>query len=455
MKSRGNKKKLSFEQKICLAGYLLIPIFFVILYFLMTETYEDVMQSNSDASTPVFDILKKIYGYIPRLGEFYQRIAVHFMTPQLSLGMDMVFRLFTAGIATGTIYLSSMFVFGRKLKLQYKDVIVTIGILLLLMLSAFSETYTYRFSYANNYVLGLLVAVAFLLPFRIQTFKTTPITIISAIVLGFLVGISTEIVPIAFLAIITAWVFVKLIKKEITLPELWKKYRLQCLLVIGLLAGLAFFYLGGGVMKRTSGGYGEVYDYISPFKLLKEPIETGYKLVHHVWYNLRYVFFAVPLMFMYVLIEKAVFKKNKKSLFWQSISICFCALFIGATSVIAVHDDLYPRFMIPVFMAILLSSMIFVHDVIEFSKAKEKVLKKATIVAIVSCSVLVVDMTAAFAVYNVKISGKLDAIQYNPGESITISPVSDYSMIPSPVFQLKQLPPFDWGPSSDYMKFGL
>jgi len=456
MKSRG-RKKLTFEQWLCLFGYILIPLFFITLYFLMTETYEDIYQGEANAESSVGNIIIYIYKYLPRLGEFYQRIAVHFMTPQLSFGPDMLFRLITAGIATGTIFLSAIFILGRKLKLQYKDMFITVGILILLMLSTFSEAFTYRFSYANNYATGLFVAIAFLLPFRISIQNKKWWLLAVAAILGFCVGISTEIVPIAFLVIIGIWALVQIIRKKITIADLWGKYRLQTVLVLGLIAGLIFFALSGGLARRTGSGYAEVYDYVSPFGILKTPLATGYKLLRHTWYNLRYIFFAIPLMFMYALVEKSIFKKNNENLFWQIMSICFCVLFVGATCVIAVHDDLYPRFMVPVFLAILCSTMIFVDDVIKYSKAKPKVLKRTAIATVAVGGVLVIDMTTAFAIYNAKVADKLYVIHYVPGKELVMEPeVTDYYMRPSVVFRLKQLPPFDWGGSSNsHTKFGL
>ena len=107
MKKRGHK--LSFEQKLSLCGYLLIPLFFIILYFLMTETYEDVFQTNMHKDSSVGEIVGYVNSFIPRIGEFYQRIAVHFMTFQVSFGLDMVFRLLNVAMATGVMYFCTMF----------------------------------------------------------------------------------------------------------------------------------------------------------------------------------------------------------------------------------------------------------------------------------------------------------------------------------------------------------
>ena len=453
---RGNKKD-SCKKWLCIIGYAIVPTFFVILYLLMTETYEDIMQGNSEALLSVGGILNKIYNYIPRLGEFYQHIAVHSMTPQLTFGWDMFFRLITATVASGVVYFSAVFVLGRKPRLQYKDVIVYLGVMLLIMVSIFSEAFTYRFSYANNYVLGLLAAVSFLVLFRLKLKGDKWWKLLGVVLLGFSFGISTELAPVAFLILVGLWTLIKVIKKEIILKDLWEKYRLQSFAVIGLIAGLAFFYLGGGMSVRTGGGYAEVYEYVSLGGLLHNPVETVYMLVHHLWYNIRYLFFAIPLMLLFIFVEASLFKKEKnKYLRWQVLLFGFCVLFIGATSLIAVHDDLYPRFMVPVFMAIVLAMMLFVEHIIDRAKLPEKVLRRSTIVVTVLGGILVIDMAFAFGLYNYQMALKLDAIHHNPGGTLVIDNIDgSYKMIPSPIFNLKQLPPFDWGPAADYTKFGL
>lgn len=424
----------------------------------MTETYEDIFQANIHKESSLPTIFGDVYNYIPRLGEFYQRIAVHFMTFQTSFGMDMLFRLLNVAMATGTIYLSTVFVLGRRPKLKYKDVALFLGIVLIMMFSAFSEIFTYRFSYANNYVLALLVTLGFLVPFRLKSSGDKWWKLVGIVLLGFAFGISTEVAPIAFLIILGLWIVGKLIKKEIKFSDFFGKYRLQTFAVIGLLAGLFFFYcLGSGLGTRTSQGYAEVYDYVSPTGILHDPVTTIYKLVQHIWYNVRYIFFAIILMSMYLFVEWTVFKKERKEYFdWQRRLFVFCVLFVGATCLISVHDDLYPRFMIFVFVAIMLSIFMFIRHIIEYAKVPEKTMRRTAVVTIGLSVVMIADVAFAFTLYNRQMAEKLPAIHYNPGAELVVDHIEGPTkMIPSPVFNLRQLTPFDWGPSLDYMKYGL
>ena len=433
-----------------------MPLFFILLYFLMTETYEDVIQRNWGAGMTLGGIMDGVYNLLPRLGEFYQRIAMHYMTPQLSFGLDLLFRLLTAAIASGVIYFAAVFVVGRKMKFEYKDVIIYLGIMIFLMLSIFSGAFTYRFSFANNYVLGLFTAVCFIVLFRLRLLGDRWWKLLGAFVIGFAFGISTEIAPVACLILICVWFVVKMIRREISWRDLRGRYRLQTLAVLGLVAGLVFFYLGGGIGVRTSGWYADTYDYVSPIGIFSDPISTVFRLVQHVWYNVRYIFFAIPLMLGFIFVETTLFKKrNKDYLFWQVMLFVFCVLFVLATSLIAVHDDLYARFMVPVFIAINMATMLFVYHVLEYAKVSEKSLKVSAIVLVTVGVVLVIDMTFAFALYNRTMAPRLESVY----DIIQADEASEYAdgtmMIPSPVFNLEQSSPYDWGSPSDYIKFGL
>lgn len=444
------------EKWLCIFGYALVPVFFVLLYLLMTKTYEDLLQGLAHEEQSVGEILRYVYGYIPRLGEFFQHIATHFMTPQASFGLDMLFRVMTAMFASGIVYLSAVFVCGRRLKLCYKDLIIYLGIFLFYMFSVFSAAFTYRFSDANNYTLALLASVGFLLVFRLRFHEDKWWNIVGVLLLGFCFGISTEIAPIAFLLILVIWLIVEKVHKKNSIKMLCKNNKMQFLAVVGLIIGLVFFYSGAGMGARTGGAYSEMYDYVGLSDLIKNPIYNGVKLVEHAWFNMRYLFFAVP-MFGVILLVEGVFYKSKKLFYWQVMLLTFCVLFIGASSLILVRDELYARFMVPVFGAVVLSLFLFVGHILEKRTIRTQVIFVSAIVCLALGVLANIDMTVGFVRYNRIMSTQVDAFYYDKEFNLVRTGVETYheNMTPSLVLRLMQLTPFNWGRNSQYLKFGL
>lgn len=460
-----SEKKRGLEKYICLIGYLIVPCFFVVLYCIMLMSYEELNQKFPEMTKTIPEILYGILNYIPRAGEFYQHTAVHYMTLSMSFGLDLLFRLLTATMASGLIYFSTFLVLKRKPKLKYKDLLIFLGLFLLLMISEASEVFTYRFSYVHNYILAALLTVVFLLPFRLQIENKKFLPLCGMVILGFLFGISTEIAPLAFLIILAFIVVVKFIKKQLHWSDFWQKYRLYLFGVIGVLLGIAFFYLiGAGISFRTNGGYAEVYDYVSIFNIFKSgKIVTLYKLWQHAWFNMRYLAFPVLMMGLFILIEtliKKFFAKDKKTnIYLYCVVLAFCALYMAASMQIKVLDDMYPRYMFLVYLSIFISVMSFVRYLLDIFNIEEKILKRSAIIACIVAAVAFIDMTFAFVFYRVQVNPYLDKIARDEitGSVITTGEIQTkkVNMAPSPIFKIMQLTPFDWGDlGAGAMKFG-
>lgn len=447
---RGDKR-WNLEKKICLAGFLIVPIFFVVLYFLMTFTYEDFFQKNAHLQATVPEILRDIYGFLPRIGEFFQRIAIHFMTPQLSFGADMIFRLIIAGIATGLIYLSSVLVLGRKLRLRYKDVLVFLGIFVFFLISQAKSVFVVSFNIVNNYALAMLLLVSVALIFRLRMAGDKWYKLLGVLVLGFLFGTSTEISTIAVLMMAAVYTIVQLIRKKISFKDLFSKYRMQSFVILGTILGLAFFYLGAGIGARASGEYGVRYDYVSLMGVFAEPFATIKILFGHLASNIQPLFFAVPLMLVYILMEFTVFKKDKNVDFriWQCVLFVFCGLYMGASSVASPPEYAYGRFMAPIYLSVVIASFLFVARLLEYAKVKEKSLMIATFVVAVVAGLMFIDMGVAYLNYNLEMGRILYAIEYNlDGEEMIVKDGYDElgatDMTKSLIFGFRQVTPFHW-----------
>lgn len=410
--------------------------------------FEDLYQRAAHIDDDVFSIWYIIYHWLPRTGEIYQRTAIHFMTPQLSLGFDIIFRLLTAAMASGLVFLLTVFVLGRRPRLKIKDALIYLGIFISLLVLGAGEIFTFNFSYAHNYVICALLLVAFSLPYRLKLTKTKLPGLVGVFILGILVGMSSEVVPIALIIIIGALAIFKL-KTGSSWRVLWKTYRLQCIGVFGLICGLILYYAGANVGMRVNGGYGEIYDYVSPFGVFKAPVYTIMKIVQHLFYNIRYLHFAVLLMFLIILLEYSKYRHQQSN--HLSIQVCclaFCILYVGAASLLAVHDDMYYRFMSPVYVTVYASVWLCTSDYINAPEVfTERALRNIYIIFIAIGTLMICDLSYAMIRYNLIVKPHVQEIIVDEeGSPIFDQPSinGEYDMYPSPIFRIEQSSPFHW-----------
>lgn len=453
------QSKLTPNKVFYITCYAIVPIFFMIFYIFMTKTYEDLLQTHSNRHQTMPEIFSMVYNYIPRLGEFYQRIVMQFMTTQVSFGADLFFRLLTAAISAGLIYLLTFFVIKRRPRLQLKDVIIYLSLFIAIIGFEVAEAFLYRFSYVHNYILASLVMVAFLLPYRLGSRSNHPLAYAGMIILGFLFGISAEIAPVAIMIVFIGLGIYLKFSQHLSLKAFWQRYHLQMTGASGILFGLIFFYLGAGIAYRTNGGYSAVYDYIPLSGILSDPIRTIGKLLWHFWYNIRYLTFGL-IFTLFILLHEftQAGKTHDYHRFVLQLSIfAFDILFTGASSLIKVHDDLYARFMMPVYVAIFVSIAVFFYqNYLNFSKKTPKIFSIISVLLAVISLLMTIDMSYGMVSYfkairpivseNVDVEADAGFIRAGLAET--------YDMTPSPLFKFVQLTPFSWGPTQYHLKYG-
>lgn len=463
-KSEGVKKlsergrKTERERKatkiICLACYIIVPIFFCIFYLLMTLSYEDILHTKWNAGGSVGDLLVTVYNYLPRLGEFYQHLAMWFMDVQTSTGFGIILRIVDAAICTALIYLLTVFVLKRRPRLNYKDALIYVGFFVLLMFFETSETFMYRFSYVHNYILALLATIGFLLPYRLELRASKLLALIGMILLGFLFGISNEVTPIAVVIILIAISVIHKVTTGITLKQFAEKYRLQIAGIVGIFLGLLFFYLGAGIDGRTNGGYGAIYEYLHLAELFHHPRYFIATFIDHFWYNLRYLSFALVLL---LFITFSAFLRHKQSKPNQlPLHLCILAfyiLFLGASSLIKLHDDIYTRFLLQVYVAVFIGVLVYLNEQLSRTDVNLQAFTKISCIACLGISALMtVDMTYAMLRYHLKIAPICEKVIQDGRVIPTEEPIEPY-MESSPIFHFRQLTPINWDNENIYMKY--
>lgn len=448
---KNNPKKTKFPQKIrIIACYAIVPVFFTFIYFMMYMTFEDIFQKNKNLNNDLPTILNSIYNYIPRLGEFYQRIAVHYMTIRPSFGPDMLLRLFDVAFSSFLVYTLTYFIIGEKPRLKTRDSLIFLSLFITLLVTKTSENFTFRFSYINNYITALLVSIVFLMPYRIKIKEAKTLHYIAFLIIGFLFGISTEVMPIAFIIILAGYLLYQKFFKKAKILNIFKKHKLEIVEFIGLIAGLLFFYSGAGVSFRTNGGYAEAYDYIKISSLFHEPTMFVYKFIMHFWYNIRYLGAMVPLcgIIVFDLARRKKINKSEKisnNLSWIIICIIFNVLFMLACSLIAVHDDLYPRLCMPVLLSNIAIVYTYIDTLISLKEISNKTLKKVSWALLIVASAMIIDVGIGYIYYHKQIDSNIEKIYLDGDEYPEIENINvKTDMINSPVFRIKQLSPFNW-----------
>lgn len=445
-------------QAICIACYIIVPIFFCIFYFLMTMSYEDILHHSWHAGGNTGTILAYVYNYLPRLGEFYQNLTMRFMDAQVSLGFGLILRFFDAVMCTALIYLLTVFVLKRRPRLSNKDALVYLGLFVLLMLFETSEVFMYRFSYVHNYILAMLAMVGFLLPYRLNLRTTKPLALVGMLLLGFLFGISTEIAPIAILIILVASAIIHKITQKPTVKQFLQQYRLQITGFIGILLGLIFFYVGAGLDSRANGGYSIIYEYIHISAIFSAPLRTIPALIDHFWYNIRYFAFALVLLLFIIFSAFVRHKQSKPNQlpFYLHI-LAFCILFLGASSLIKLHDDMYVRFLFPIYVAVFVGIFTFLSEQLSRTDVDLQTFAKVSCIVLLGVGALMtVDMTYAMVRYRSKVAPVTNneiTIQ-NDGNLHFAGELPDNPyMVSSPIFHFRQLTPVNWDNDNSYMKY--
>ena len=340
------------------------------------------------------------------------------------------------------------------------------GIFALIMISPMSDFFLFKFSYAHNYVLSVAIAVFFAIIHRVEIRKRKKIMMPIGFMLGFCFAISNELSPIAYIAILVVYVAYKIKRKELPLREITKRYSVQLIVFLGVIAGMIFFHLSPSVHDRANGAYGQIYDYVSMSNMAKSPVYTLSLIYRHFWYNMRYLWWLIPLIattigMTYVLDKKRLLieRETNDVLLWQVLLLTFSVLYMGGGSLIAVHDDMYVRFFAVMLIALLTIWLMLVKRMLPFFLKKDHAILGSVIFFNFIFIFMFLDMFVAFSNYNRSVKSSVDKIQLIDHDAPKIPKNIDpelLNMKPSFLFRWQQANPFSWYVKDKYyLKSGL
>ena len=324
-----NKSKL-----LAIAAYCLPVLFFLISYFLLTSSGEDIFQGANSFRTgvalnPIGDAINA-FDFNSRITDMYAWSIIDYYDYQFTFGPDTIFRLIDVLLAVVVFYLATYLVLGRKPKLIVKDALLFCLIFFTFIITPFGRSFYHEFSMIHNYVPLALISLIIVIPY-LKLLAHQPIShqkLLNFLMpfFGLYFGMAATITPLAFLMTIAAYCLIR--RKTITRPPLWFFTGIVSTIIGFLICWLA----GSGVDHYTNPITSLAFDYVPISNILSDPLTNIPKILWHEIYN----FGIVLLPLLCLLIACLVIRKH--SIKFKKLNIELKKLIIENKNVILVFS---------------------------------------------------------------------------------------------------------------------
>ena len=277
--------------------YALPVLFFVISYFLITTSGEDIWQGAGNFRTglvisPLEDA-KNAFLFDSRITDMYAWTVIDFFDYQFCFGPDLIFRLIDVAMAIATFYCATYLALGYRPKLIIKDALVFCACFVAVIITPFGRPFYSEFSMIHNYTPLALAMLLFSIPY-LKLFSTPPtikhpaLFATGLLLLGVFFGMSAAITPLAFLLAVVIICIVR--HKTLKRPPLWFFAGL-----LGIAIGFSIcWFVGSGVSHYTNPVTAATFDYIAPAEIFNSPATALPRLLWHEVYNFGITF--LPLL---------------------------------------------------------------------------------------------------------------------------------------------------------------
>lgn len=309
-----------------LAGLLfgLTAVFFVVSYFAITTSGEDVYQ-GAGTEPAVLEDMGAAFQHNARIPDMYAWAVINFFDYQYSFGVDTVFRLVDVALGVGMLYLMTYVALGRKVRLELKDAVIWALGFLMIFLTPHGRVLYAGFSAIHNYLLIVMIALGFglwyLKRMRGEEMRWRWWQAGLMLLAGVVFGLSSNLTPVAFLITFVGALVIRMVREK-KIGEVLKRLRVWGILgVVGILIGMAVAYIGGpGVSGYIDGGYATEYDYVSLGEVMRQPMESAVELTKHAVSNgVRVVAPMVVVLVVFAgmrVMRKWPWKKQDRLVWW-------------------------------------------------------------------------------------------------------------------------------------------
>ncbi|MBQ6320917.1 hypothetical protein IJI17_01700 [Candidatus Saccharibacteria bacterium] len=298
--------KPTFSRVLTTLLYALPTLFFIVCYFLIVTSGEDIFQGANTPPSIIQDALAAFH-HSARLADMYAWSVINFFDYTFSFGIDTLFRLLDVAVAFSIFYLNTALALGRRPRFRLGDAATFATLFLLVFLTPHGFILYAGFSAIHNYLficffstlyLGLLARALLSRPFLI---KRPLLASVSVFLLGFIFGFASNTTALIFLLALALFLLVQKILKH---PQPLPAWFLSSLGGI-VLALILIYVVGSGLSDYTSSSYYlQSYDYLSFSDILANPLAAVPKILTHLIVNFGRFFFPLLLVavsaFLYV-----------------------------------------------------------------------------------------------------------------------------------------------------------
>lgn len=360
-----------------LAGLLfgLTAVFFVVSYFGITTSGEDVYQ-GAGTEPAVLEDMGAAFQHNARIPDMYAWAVINFFDYQYSFGVDTVFRLVDVMLGMGMLYLMTHVALGRRVRLGLKDAVIWVLGFLMIFLTPHGRVLYAGFSAIHNYLLIVVIALGFGLWYlkrvRGEEMRWRWWQAGLMLLAGVVFGLSSNLTPVAFLITFVGVLVIRMVREK-KIGEVLKRLRVwEILGVVGILIGMAVAYIGGpGVSGYIDGGYATEYDYVSLGEVMRKPMESAVKLTKHVASNgVRVVapMVAVLVVFAGMRVVRKWLRKKQDRLVWWPVEekerrvLMVLVGFVVVHILVAMQLSAPLRILLPAYVAGVMAVMLLVRE---------------------------------------------------------------------------------------------
>ncbi|MBR3180961.1 hypothetical protein IKF63_02690 [Candidatus Saccharibacteria bacterium] len=339
--------------------YSLPVFFFIISYFLIVTSGEDIWQGASTPVSIVPDALAA-FRHSVRLADMFAWAVINFFDYIYSFGIDTLFRLLDVAAAFLIFYLSTYLVLRRRPRLRLSDAIIFSALFLSVFLTSNGLTLYAGFSKIHNYLFICFFTLLFGIPYLRDLwglpphpFKhlSKPFFAFLMLLLGFLFGFASNVTAIVFLLTLPFYALYhyfslkntsksssksskslsnpsKTLSKPLS-PRTFVFSNLKSFIfswrfcgILGILLSIALMYLVGNGLGDydTNPAYLAVCDYLPFSDIFQNLPLSALRILKHNLYNFARFLFpfllaSIPIFFYLCFTKNLPLLKNlKKSL---------------------------------------------------------------------------------------------------------------------------------------------